>query len=725
MSSLDALFSPRSIAVVGASRRPRSVGYEVVANLLRGGFVGPVYPVNPTARAVHSVPAYPSLADVPGEVDLAVITVPQDRVPEVIEDAVKAGVNAILTITAGFREVSEDGAALERRILETLRASGVRMVGPNCLGVINNDPEVRMNASFAASTSAPGNVAVASQSGALGEAILQKAAELGLGLSAFVSLGNKTDVSGNDLLEHWTDDPNTQVVLLYLESFGNPRRFATLARRMTREQGKPIIAVKSGRSRRGAQAASSHTGSLAGADTAVDSLLHQCGVIRVDTVAQLFGVAQGFANQPVPRGGNIGIVTNAGGPGVMATDAAIHRGLELAELTPVTRARLREVLAPEASVLNPVDAIATAGREQYRASMEAMLTDPNVDAVIVIFVSPVMIDAEDVARGIVEGVEAARKTDPAARGKPVLSCFMGKHQGAEGIVVLREAKIPAFPFPEAAAESLAAMTRFGKLRAQPLGERLRLVGEAGVRAASAIFSTARRRLGAAGGWMRFDEVMGVLEAYGIPVAPWRVVEGADAAVDFAEERGYPVVLKVDSETVLHKSEHGLVRLDLQREQDVRGAFAEIRANLEGLPGAHRFVVQRMVRGDAETLMGATTDPTFGHLLAFGLGGVFAEVMEDVVFRVHPVTDVEAADMIRSIRGYPILSGARGGAHVDQEALRDVLIRLDQLVGDHPEIAEMDLNPFLASAQAARQAAVDARARIVPGQKSPPDEEDGS
>jgi acyl-CoA synthetase (NDP forming) len=578
------------------------------------------------------------------------------------------------------------------------------MVGPNCMGLINTDPAVRLNASFTATDPPSGGVAVASQSGALGETILETAAKLGLGLSSFVSLGNKTDVSGNDLLDYWADDPRTKLILLYLESFGNPLRFAQIARRVTHGRGKPILAVKSGRSVAGAAAASSHTGSLAGADVAVDSLLHQCGVIRVNTVAQLFTVAQGFATQPIPRGRRVGILTNAGGPGIMATDAAVHFGLELAELAPATRKILRATLSPEASVRNPVDTIATAGPHEYRICATAMYDDPSVDALILIFVSPVMIDAGEVARAIVQGVRDGRHNTGA--DKPVLSCFMGKHHGDEGIALLRAAGIPAYQFPEAAAESLAAMARFGELRAAPTGAVPTLDPPPRPDAV-------RAALAGRQGWLRFPEVMAVLDAYGIPTAPWAAVASADAAVEFAEEHGYPVVLKIDSDTVLHKSEHGGVRVDLRRAQDVRGAFAEIRANLAGVAGNHGFVVQKMIEGHAEVLIGAAADPAFGHLIAFGLGGIFAELMKDVVFRVPPLTDRDARQMIESIRGYPLLEGARGGKAVAIDALCDVLHRVSRLVGDFPEIVELDLNPFFAHANPARQAAVDARMRIAP------------
>ncbi len=707
MSDLDPLFSPRSVAVIGASRRPRSVGYQVVTNLVRYGFEGPVYPINPGARSVHSVPAYASLRDVPQPVDLAIITVPSPHVLAALDDVIEKGVKGVVTITAGFKEVGSEGAKLEAQIQAKVRDAGIRMVGPNCMGMVNTDPDVRLNASFTAAHPPAGGVAVASQSGALGEAILETAADLGLGLSSFVSLGNKADVSGNDLIEFWADDPRTKLVLLYMESFGNPQRFARLARHMTKDKKKPILAVKSGRTRRGAEAASSHTGSLAGADAAIDALLRQCGVIRVDTAAQLFAAAQAFSSQPVPAGRRVGILTNAGGPGIMATDAAVHFGLEIAELEPSTRDSLQSILPPEASVRNPVDTIATAGPKEYRACTELMLKDDTLDALIVIFVSPVMIDAEQVARAIVSGIEAARSVAP---HKPVLSCFMGKHRGDAGLQVLTSAGIPVYPFPEGATESLASMANYGEYLRQPDGKVPELSPGPNKAAAAAVLAEFGKTH-PDGGWLRFPQAMTLLSAYGIPTPSWAMVESSDQAVDFAEAHGYPIVLKLDSDTLLHKSEVGGVRLDLRRAQDVRGAFAEIKANIEGQPGDHALLAQRMASGDAEVLIGVTLDPTVGHLIAFGLGGIFAELMKDVVFRAHPITDRDADSMLKEIRGAPMLSGVRGGAAVDQAALSQVLLRVSQLISDFPQIVEMDLNPFLAHRNPERQAAVDVRIRI--------------
>lgn len=702
MLPLDVLFRPRSVAVVGASRNPRSLGWAVVHNLVRDGFVGPVYPVNPKADAVHSLPAWPTLASIPGPVDLAVITVPSSLVLAAVDDAARKGVRALVTITAGFKEIGGDGVALEEELRRRVRDAGIRMVGPNCMGLINMDPEVRLNASFAAGCPPVGNVAFASQSGALGEAILDTAAELGLGLSSFVSLGNKTDVSGNDLLEHWGQDPATRLVLLYLESFGNPRRFARLAREVTRERGKPILAVKSGRTRSGAAAASSHTGGLAGTEAAVKSMFEQCGIVRADTVRDLFDMAQGFASQPIPAGRRLAILTNAGGPAIMATDAAVHYGLELPELAPATLDAMAAVLPPEASLANPVDMIASADGPKFQACAEALLADPNIDALLAIFVAPSVIDATDVAESIVRGVAAGR-----ARGgdKPVLCTFM-RSGTREGIDRLTAAGLPVYRFPEAAARALGAMARFGEYRRRPSGTVPTFDPPVAAQAAHGILDRAGP------GWLRFPDVMALLGAYGVPVVPWRAVDDAAGAIEFGQEHGWPIVLKIDSDTVLHRSEHGGVQVDLRSPEDVERAAAAIAENMADLPGDHRLIAQTMLDGGSETLIGATVDPAFGPLIAFGLGGIHVELMKDVVFRLAPLSVEDGDAMVRGIKGFPLLQGARGRAPVQLAALQDVLLRVGRLVTDHPRIVELDLNPFFAHPAAGRQGAADARVRVA-------------
>jgi len=696
-SSMDALFRPRSVAVVGASRKRNTIGREILRNLVDFGFEGPVYPVNPTADAVHSMRAYPSLDAVPGPVDLAIITVPRDLVPGVVEECGRKGVRGVVTITAGFREVGAEGAEIERRLRETVAAHGMRMVGPNCMGIVNTEPDVRLNATFAASLPERGNVGFISQSGALGEAILADAAEANLGVAMFVSMGNKTDVSGNDLLEYWEDNPDVQVILMYLESFGNPGKFTNLARRVTRK--KPVIAVKAGRTAAGARAASSHTGSIVGMDVAVESLLEQCGVLRVSTMDELFVKASALANQPLPAGDRVAIVTNAGGPGILCTDACIGAGLRLAELTEETTRALRRALPPEASLANPVDMIASADAGRYRAALDLVQRDPNVDGIVAIFVSPIMIDAYEVARAIAEASDGTT---------PILSVFMGKQRSEEGADLLRAKRVPLYRFPEEAAQAMAAMNRYRVLRDAPQGEEVRfdVDRERAARAIADARERGRTELPPAA-------VVEVLEAYGFPVAPSRVAATTAEAIAASIELGYPVVLKVESERISHKTDVGGVRVDLRNGDEVGTAFEEMMRRVrERDPGA-RVRVQKMVRGGREVILGMSRDPQFGPLLMFGLGGVFVEVMRDVSVRIHPLTDVGATTMIERIKGYPLLAGARGEPPVALDLVHEALLRLSQLVGDfRDDLAELDVNPLIVTERREVSFVVDARISLT-------------
>ncbi|MGD8374602.1 MAG: CoA-binding protein, partial [Acidobacteriota bacterium] len=508
LPGLDPLFRPRAVAVVGASRNPTSIGRMILGNLVEFGFQGPVYPVNPSAAVVHSMRCYRKVSDIPEPVDLAILVVPPQHVPKVVDDCGRKGVRALIVITAGFKEIGGEGAAREAKLMKQVRRWGMRMVGPNCMGLVNTAPDVRLNASFAQATPREGIAGFITQSGALGEVILANAREIGLGVARFVSIGNKPDISGNDLLLHWEDDPDVRLILMYLESFGNPRRFTQIARRVSRK--KPILAVKAGRTAAGARAAFSHTGALSGMDVAVDTLFEQCGVLRARSMEELFTLAPAFATQPIPRGKRVAIVTNAGGPGILATDACVTGGLELADLAPRTRQRLRRVLPPECSVQNPVDLIASADEARYRVVLEALAGDPAIDAFLIIFVSPVMIDSLAVARRI---VEASRTLD-----RPVLTCFMGKHGAQEAVQLLRGNGVPVYPFPELAAQALQAMSHYREMRErpEPVEERF----PANRRAAERILRRAARE-GREN--LRPEEAEALLSAYGIPFAPSRLV----------------------------------------------------------------------------------------------------------------------------------------------------------------------------------------------------------
>jgi acetyltransferase len=690
---MDAIFRPRSVAVIGASRQRQTIGREILRNLVDFEFNGPVYPINPSAGVVNSMKAHASITDVPGPVDLAVITVPRQHVLSVIDQAGKKGVKGLVVITAGFKEVDSEGRALEEKVAKKLDKYGMRMVGPNCMGVINTEESVRLNATFAASMPERGNVGFVSQSGALGEAILADANESGLGVAMFVSMGNKTDISGNDIIEYWYDNPDVGAILMYLESFGNPRRFTQLARRVTRR--KPIITVKAGRTAAGAAAASSHTGSIVGLDIATDSLLEQCGVLRVSTMEELFVQAAALANQPVPSGDRVAIVTNAGGPGILCTDAIIGRGIRMAEFSASTKKMLRKALPPEASMANPIDMIASADADRYRAVLRQIRKDPKVDAIIAIFVSPITIDAYEVARAIAESADGS---------KPVLCVFMGKVRSQEGVELLRNRRVPVYRFPEEAASAMHAMVRYKRLREAPQGKpvRFRVRRQAAQRAIASARKDDREHLSA-------DEVRTVLEAYGLPMAPSRLVESSAEAIAAAIDMGYPVVLKAASTRISHKTDVGGVAVDLRNGDEVGAAYKDITSRLKKKDPDLRVTVQKMVRGGKEVILGMTRDTQFGPLLMFGLGGIFVEVLRDVEVRIHPVTDVDARSMVEGVRGYPLLAGLRGEPAVDVAFIEECLLRLSQLVTDfESELGELDLNPLIIKEKPGESYIVDAR-----------------
>ncbi len=695
---LDAILKPRSIAVIGASRQRDTIGYQILDNLVRSGFQGPVYPVNPNAESIHSIRAYGSVEAIPGPVDLAVVVVRKQFVVDVAEACGRKGVKGLVVITAGFAEIGGEGVQREKDLMAVVRRHGMRMVGPNCMGVLNTDPGVSLLATFSPSMPPHGPVSIVSQSGAMGQSILDYAEELGIGISQFVSVGNKPDVSGNDLLEYWGRDDGCRTILMYLESIGNPRRFAEITRRLTKK--KPVFVVKAGRTAAGARAASSHTAALAGTDLAADVLMQQCGVIRAQSVEELFDYAMAFPRLPLPRGNRVAIVSNAGGPAIILTDACETSGLLVPELAPATQVAIRKVAPEEAAVRNPVDLIASAKADSYRAVVAAVLQDPNIDAVIASFIPPLGIQARDVALAIRDA--AATRPDI-----PVIAVLLGRHGVPAGLKELVDAGIPGYVFPESAVRALAALNRYRQWRERPEG--IVQAFPADRAAAEAVIAGAK-----ADGRERLDEgeALALLGAYGIPTVPWKVVRGADDAVAAARAMGFPVVLKVMHRSIVHKSDVGGVVTNLANEQAVRDGWARMLQRVRERAGveAESVLVQKMVSGGRETIVGMTRDAKAGPLVMFGLGGVFVEVMKDVVFRVHPVTDVDAHEMIRAIRGYPILEGVRGETSVDLVALEEVVQRVSQMAGDLEAIAEMDINPLVAFPD--RVLALDARCRVT-------------
>ena len=703
---------PESIAVVGASRDRRAIGGLVFDNALRGGFQGVVYPVNPNSGAVQGVATYPTLSDCPSVPDLVMVCVPAPMVNDVVEEAGRLGVKAVCVISAGFAEV-DGGVPLQDELLARARSHGMRLVGPNCMGLMNGRPGIRMNTTFSTTFPRPGRVSMSSQSGALGLAVLEHVERLGLGISTFVSVGNKADLSGNDLLLYWEEDEDTDVILMYLESFGNPRRFSRIARRISRS--KPIVAVKSGRTGAGERAASSHTAAISAGDTAVRALFGQAGVIRTDTLEELFDVATMLSSQGLPRGRKVAVLTNAGGPGILAADALESNGLEVPELSERTVAQLAEFLPAEAGMRNPVDMIASASPDAYLRAMSVLGNADEVDALFVIFIPTGTTSSDDVARALV-----AAKTELPA-DVPVISVFMS----ASGIPdALEGAGIPSFAFPEAAARALGRVADYARWRRRPLGE---IVEPAGidrdaarrvvdrVLAGSDAPSPARARAGDdAGRWCSTEEAAEILAAYGVTSARSALVTSADEGAALQRDWGVPVAVKVAA--AIHKADVGGLALDLRSGAAVAEAIGRIERNLHAHGLAEHvggYLVQEMIDEGIEMVVGVTHDPSFGPIIVTGMGGTLVELLRDVAVRITPVTDQDVPEMLGELRMAPLLRGYRGSPPADVAALTDLIHRVNAMVEDLPEVAELDLNPVFVRPEGQGVVTVDVRLRLAP------------
>jgi acetyl coenzyme A synthetase (ADP forming)-like protein len=699
VNALKLFFEPRAVAVIGASRQRGTIGGEILHNLRSYGFKGPVYPVNPAATEIQHVKSYPTIEAVPGPVDLAVIVVPADRVIEVTNSCARKGVKALVVISAGFSETGKEGKARQAELIAVCRGAGMRLIGPNCMGIANTNPSVLLDATFAPGIPPTGRVGFSSQSGALGLAIMEFASSLGLGISTFVSVGNKADISGNDLLRYWESDDHTDVILLYLESFGNPKKFSEIARRVGRK--KPIAVVKSGRSAAGARATSSHTGALiAASDVTVDALFRQAGVVRTDTLAELFDVASLLSNQPLPNGRRVGIITNAGGPAILCADACEARGLEVPVLSDDSQARLRAFLPPGASVGNPVDMIASAPAEHYTKAIEIVGTDENVDSLIVIFTPPLVTRADDVAKSI---VEAAQQLD---QNKPLLSVFLSAHEAPKELQA-ETLRIPSYAFPETAAIALARATRYRQWRDRRETYPARFADIRTDEAAAVIAAALAR----GEGWLTPEEVAKICSCYGLPLIEQRVVSNVEAAATAAVEIGGEIALKAIAPGLVHKTEAGAVRLHLDGAEAVRAAGREMNERLSSQGHSPAgFVVQQMARRGVEMLVGVVHDPQFGPVVACGAGGVQVELLKDVSVRLTPLSNEDASEMIRELKTYPLLKGFRGSVPGDVAALEDGLLRVSAMVEDIPQIAELDCNPFVVHDTGAT--ILDARIRVT-------------
>ena len=693
--NLDAIFNPESVAVVGASTTPGKVGHDIFVNILKGGYTGTLYPVNPRAKSIASVRAYPTVGDIPDPIDLAMVILPPEAAEAAVRDAIAKGVKAVVIVSAGFREVGSEGAEIERRILAMCRKAGVRLVGPNCLGVINPVATTSLNASFSTRMPKAGNISFISQSGALCTAVLDFAADKDFGFSKFISIGNKADVDEVDLLHYLHTDPNTEVILIYLEELHRGREFVETAKEITGgNRPKPILVIKSGRTGAGAAAAASHTGSLAGSEAVYDAIFAQAGIIRVDSIDELFDFAITFAyknenalgkmRRKVPQGRRIAIVTNAGGPGIVATDMTVTSGLELARFKEETIEALKSHLPLTANVNNPVDVIGDAAQDRYENALAAVIKDEGVDGALVILTPQSMTNAMGTAQAIVRIANRSHK--------PILCCFMGIIDVSAGVKYLQEHGVPVYRFPENAAKAFGAIYRYSRwLNRQEMAPyRFTHDKQTARQIISEVLAGGRTYLGEAQG-------LALLKAYGFQVLPTELAASAEGAVRTAEQMGFPVVLKIVSPQIIHKSDAGGVKIGLDTAEAVRSAFDQIMDNAKAFNPKARIegiLVQKLAPVGEEVILGMKRYPRFGPLLMFGSGGVLVEVFQDVKFRLAPINRNSARIMVRSIKGFALLNGFRGRPKADVTAIEKMLVALSDLVVDHPQIKELDLNPLL-------------------------------
>jgi acetyltransferase len=700
---LDAIFQPRSVAVIGATEKPGSVGRTILWNLLSSPFGGTVYPVNPTRPAILGVRAYPSVGAIGEQVDLAVIVTPPATVPGLVEECGRVGIPGVIIISAGFKEVGPAGIELERRVLETARRFGIRVVGPNCLGIMN--PVGRLNATFATGIARPGRVGFVSQSGALLTAILDWASQEDVGFSAIVSLGSMLDVGWGDVIDHLGDDPNTDSIVIYMETIGDARAFLSAAREVALH--KPIIVIKPGRTAQAAKAAASHTGSLTGSDDVLDAAFRRAGVLRVDSISELFEVSEILAKQPRPRGRRLTVVTNAGGPGVIATDALIGGGGELAEISPETMEALSAILPPVWSHNNPIDVIGDAPPELYAKTLDIVAADPGTDGILVILTPQAMTDPTATARHLVRFARI--------EGKPIFASWMGGVEVAEGAAILRQAGIPTFAYPDTACVLFNHLWRYdANLRSLYETPQLPVAPERGesrseVDRIVAEVSAENRTL------LTEYESKKVLAAYGIPITDTEIARTPDEAVAAAAEIGYPVVVKLLSRTITHKTDVGGVALNLKNEEAVREAWTTIESSVAQKAGREHFegvTVQPMIDWSGyELIVGSSPDPQFGPVLLFGMGGQLVEIFRDRALALPPLNTTLAHHLVDETRISVALGGVRGRRPVDREVLAALLVRFSELVAEQPRIAEVDINPLLASPE--RVIALDARVVLHP------------
>jgi len=691
---LDSLFRPKKVAVIGASTKELSIGNRVIKNLLDFGFKGDIYPINPKADEVRGIKAYKSILDCPENIDVVHMVIPAKFVPQAVEDCGNKGVKNIIINSGGFSEIGPKGEAIEKDFLARAEKFGIRILGPNCQGIINSDPDIRAYCNFTFTKPDVGYISIVALSGGVAEVIHQGFSEMGIGTRIYASNGNACDVTIPEIIKYLGDDEGTRVIVTYVEGLRDPSTFMETAKEVAAK--KPILAMKAGRTEEGAKAAASHTGGLAKEDIATDLIFKKAGVLTFADEGELIQAAAAFATQPIPKGNRVGLITNTGGPAVIATDILVGAGLEIPPLSKKTEEFLKGKLYPEASVNNPLDVLATANAEHFRACIDAMMEDDQFDSVFINFVTPFFVDTDSIAKEIVEVNKQKRK--------PIVCNLMtDKRQWTETVRILQEGGVPAFSLPGVAARAITALVRYNTIRSREIGE-VKIFDDVNKGKAEDILgkvkASGRKILSAA-------EVYEILSAYGIPVAKWQVVENAEAAEKTAEEIGFPVVVKADSETIMHKSDMGGVAINLKDGNNVRATVEEMEKKFKAED--LRFFIQKYLPGGLEIIVGAKAEEGLGHIIMFGMGGIYVEVLKDVIFNLTPVTSGEAQEMLSSIRMSPLLQGVRGEKGVDKSSIIAIIQRLSQLVTDLPIIEEMDLNPIIAYED--RVFVVDARITI--------------
>ncbi|MCX6005418.1 MAG: GNAT family N-acetyltransferase [Chloroflexi bacterium] len=706
IASLRTFLNPKSVAVIGASRRPNTIGNFVFRNLIQQDFKGVIYPVNPNAESIAAIKAYASILDIPGDVDLAIIITPVDTVQHIIEECARKGVKGVVVLTSGFADIGQEGLERQNKLLKTVRSYGMRMLGPNCMGMVNTNPNVNLNATFSYVFPPHGNIAFATQSGVLGSAILMYANSLNIGLSTFVSIGNRADISSNELMQYWEDDPETDVVLLYLETFGNPRKFTRIARSITSK--KPVVTVTSATPSLKVRTSTSETAAIATDQAATEALFKQAGIIRVDTLEDLFDTGSLLANQPLPAGNRVAIISNAGGPALLTAEACRARGLEVPGLTDKTVMRLKSILPARANLYNPIDTSPEFSIEQYRDALKLLLEDVNIDMVVAIFIPPILSLSEEFAAII-------REVAPAYRdgGKPLVTSFLGLRGTRVELGFKDKGYVPSFAFPESTAGALARALQFSQRLKKPAGK-IPEFPDINKEKAAEIIKCALQKSGKAQVWLDAESITGLLDCYGIKVVPLRLAKTPAEAAAAAQAVGFPVAVKILSTTITQKTDVEGVILDCRTKDEVEKAFIRIGENLEKIGRRNEMdgvIIQKMIKGSVEVIVGVTQHPAFGPLIMFGLGGVYVELFKDVTFSIHPLTDIDAGEMVRSVKAYQLLEGWRGSPRTDIASIENLILRISAMVEDNPQILEMDLNPVKVLPEGEAYLVVDGRILI--------------